>query len=192
MDIVIDRVSKSFDNVPVLDNFSAIIPENQTTCIMGESGIGKTTLFNLIAGLLVPDSGTIDGVSGESISMVFQEDRLVEALTVKRNIKLVQKNRPDDIKIAGVLEKMGLDRGCMNKRVSELSGGMKRRVSLARALLYDADLYLFDEPTTGLDEENKDAAVSCIKEYTAGKTVICVTHDVTVAEKLADGQILFL
>lgn len=73
MDIVIDRVSKSFDNVPVLDNFSAIIPENQTTCIMGESGIGKTTLFNLIAGLLVPDSGTIDGVSGKSISMVFQE-----------------------------------------------------------------------------------------------------------------------
>ena len=192
MVIVIDRMGTSFDNVPVLDNFSAIIPENQTTCIMGESGIGKTTLFNLIAGLLVPDSGTIDGVSGESISMVFQEDRLVEALTVKRNIKLVQKNRPDDIKIAGVLEKMGLDRGCMNKRVSELSGGMKRRVSLARALLYDADLYLFDEPTTGLDEENKDAAVSCIKEYTAGKTVIFVTHDVTVAEKLADGQILFL
>lgn len=192
MDIVIDRVSKSFDNVRVLDNFSAIIPENQTTCIMGESGIGKTTLFNLIAGLLVPDSGTIDGVSGKSISMVFQEDRLVEALTVKRNIKLVQKNRPDDIKIADVLEKMGLDRSCMNKRVSELSGGMKRRVSVARALLYDADLYLFDEPTTGLDEENKDAAVSCIKEYTVGKTVICVTHDVTVAEKLADGQILFL
>ena len=192
MDIVIDRVSKSFDNVRVLDNFSAIIPENQTTCIMGESGIGKTTLFNLIAGLLVPDSGTIDGVSGKSISMVFQEDRLVEALTVKRNIKLVQKNRPDDIKIADVLEKMGLDRSCMNKRVSELSGGMKRRVSLARALLYDADLYLFDEPTTGLDEENKDAAVSCIKDYTAVKTVICVTHDVTVAEKLADGQILFL
>lgn len=186
MAIVIRNLSKTFDGKAVFTDFSAEIRENALTCIMGESGCGKTTLLSLIAGRIKPDSGTISGVprgTKGKIAAVFQENRLAEAFTVYRNLRMVcSKPKPSADMLCEMLARVGMDKEVLFSPVSALSGGMKRRVAILRALLCDSPLVLLDEPTSGLDEENKKAVIAFIRDKTRNKTVLWVTHDKAEAE----------
>lgn len=194
MAIVIRNLSKAFDGKAVLTDFCAEIRENALTCIMGESGCGKTTLLSLIAGRITPDSGTISGVpygTNGKIAAVFQENRLAEAFTVYRNLRMVcSKPKPSADMLCEMLARVGMDKEVLYSPVSALSGGMKRRVAILRALLCDSPLMLMDEPTSGLDAENKKAVIAFIREKTKNKTVLWVTHD--KAESETADAILYL
>lgn len=173
-DIVLDNISKSFGEKKVLEDFSCVFKGGEITCVYGASGKGKTTLLNVIAGLTKPDGGEIAGTP-EKISFVFQEDRLCEDFSAVSNVRLVCPKMPKK-EIITHLGELGLAEAA-GKPVKEYSGGMKRRVAIARAIAYGADLILLDEPFKGLDETLKTDVINYIKRHTEGKTVICVTHD---------------
>lgn len=191
MDIKLLHINKQFDNKPVLKDLSITFPQGRISCLMGPSGIGKTTLINLIMGLEKADSGTITGLEDKIISPVFQEDRLIEHWDTINNIKLVCSKDVTNKIIEDELNKVGLyeDR---YKPVLTLSGGMRRRVALLRALLYDGNLLILDEPFKGLDKELKNRVIEYVKEKAKGKTVILVTHDLKDAELLEAIQIRML
>ena len=188
-DIVLTGVSKAFDGKEVLFDVSMLFAAGETVCIRGRSGIGKTTLLRIIAGLTKPDLGTVTGAPGK-IAFVFQEDRLCEDFSAVSNIRLVTgRSMPaeDIIRHLGELE---LSESAMLP-VRDLSGGMKRRVALARAVCSGPDLLILDEPFKGLDPDLKLKVIEYIKRHTAGKTVICVTHDPAEAE-LMEGRVIDL
>lgn len=176
MDIIVEHLSKSYNNLQVLRDFSFRFPEKKTTCILGESGCGKTTLLHIILGIEKADAGKVSGVPYGKLSAVFQEDRLCENLSAEANIRLVGKGRIGEAQIRDTMEAVRLSEA-FHKPVRELSGGMRRRVAVVRALLADAECIVMDEPLKGLDEETKAAVLRVIKEYTEGKTLIVVTHD---------------
>lgn len=174
MTIQISKLNKSFVDKTVLKDFSLNIPKGQTTVIMGPSGCGKTTLLNILMGLETPDSGSIHP-QPERISAVFQENRLSEDHTALRNIKMVLP-KEDYPKAEIILSALGLH-DSLRKPVRELSGGMKRRVAIARSLVFEADLYIMDEPFSGLDENTKQSVMEFVQKELSGKTAILVTHD---------------
>ncbi len=174
MGVIVSDLKKSYGNKVVLNGFSHKFPYGKVTAVTGQSGCGKSTLLSVIMGLLPPDSGTVQ--CPEPISAVFQEDRLCENLTSSANIRLVTGKNYGLREIAEQLSRIGLD-GCENKAVRELSGGMKRRVALLRALMADYEVLFLDEPFKGLDNETKKLVMEYSKEKIKGKTVIFVTHD---------------
>ena len=188
-DIIIEKISKAFDGKTVFKEFSAVIPCGKITCIKGASGCGKTTLLKMISGLDAPDSGTIKNVP-EKISFVFQEDRLCEDFNAVGNIKFITGKALDKKTIIAHLTELGLGND-LSKPAKELSGGMKRRVAIARAICFDADLIILDEPFKGLDKALLRSVVDYVKKYTQGKTVICVTHSDEESE-LIGGDVLSL
>ncbi len=196
MDIVIDSLSKKFGEKEVIRNFSARIKEGCVFSVMAPSGGGKTTLLRILAGLETADKGRIEGLEDKKISMVFQEDRLCGYLNAVDNIRLISGKKgssPLEMTedwIYGELEKAGL-KGNEKYPVRELSGGMRRRVAIVRALAAVYDLLILDEPFAGLDMENKNKMMDYIKEKSKGKTVILVTHDITEAEAMG-GEIIYL
>jgi len=187
--IELKNVTKIFGDHTVLDNVTLSFPLGETTCLMGPSGSGKTTLLRLIAGLDTPTAGVIEGVP-ERISFVFQENRLADDFSAVSNLRLVTgRTVPDEVLIAH-LSQLGLA-DCVNRPVRELSGGMKRRVAIARAVLCDADLLLMDEPFKGLDSPLHATVIDYVRRHTAGKTVITVTHNPDDVDKLG-GSLLLL
>ena len=161
----------------VLDGFSHTFPGGRITAVEGKSGCGKTTLLRLIAGLERPDGGAIRGVPDGGLSMMFQEDRLPPQLTAAGCLRTVLKKTPErDDRIDAALAALGLS-DAPNQPVREFSGGMRRRVALARALLYPSPLVLLDEPFKGLDAATRRAAVDFARPLLAGRTVLLVTHD---------------
>ncbi|MDR1784309.1 MAG: ATP-binding cassette domain-containing protein [Endomicrobium sp.] len=175
MDIVVENLNKKYKDKIILSNFCKTFEEKSTTFIIGTSGIGKTTLIQILMELEEYDSGSIEGIENKKISAVFQSDSLCENLSVFLNVKLVSQNLTCN-EVEKELMKIGLV-DCMDKRVKELSGGMKRRVAIARALLYDFDLLIMDEPFKGLDEESKAKVMDFVIEKTKEKTVIIITHN---------------
>ena len=170
----------------VIDNMSLEIPDNGITAVVAPSGVGKTTLLKLIAGLLSPDSGKIKTTAGEGMRVadVFQEQRLLPWYSAFENVKVVTK-RPDG-EIKDFLSKLGITDDLQKKRPSELSGGQRQRVCLSRALLFDSDILLLDEPFTGLDDKNREIVQQEIKEYARKKPVVLVSHveeDLEIADK---------
>lgn len=189
--IIISHLSKSYGENKVFSDFSAVFERGKTTCIMAPSGAGKTTLLRILTGLETADSGRIEGMDGLKKSMVFQEDRLCENLSVSANIRLVRqkktwgRDQKEKKEIQEALEAVGLA-GNGDQQVRELSGGMKRRVALLRALYSDWDILFLDEPFKGLDEETKTQVMCYTKEKCRGKTVIFVTHERSEAEEMGD------
>ena len=175
-DIVLTEVTRRFAENTVLLKRSFRFPEGRISCVMGPSGVGKTTLLLLIAGLLKADSGEISGVP-ERIAFVFQEDRLCEDFNAAANVRLVTGRSVKPQEIREALLGLGLPEESLSQPVREFSGGMKRRVAIARALLYSPELLLMDEPFKGLDEELRRKVMDEIKARFRGKTVILVTHD---------------
>jgi NitT/TauT family transport system ATP-binding protein len=185
MAIEIKNLTKAYDGQAVLENLSLTFDDGSFTCIMGKSGVGKTTLLNILMGLENADSGVIFGLDDKKVSVVFQENRLCNNITALLNIKMViqKDSRITDDKISEYLRRIGLGND-LKKPVSEYSGGMKRRVAILRALLADFDLLIMDEPLKGLDDETKETVIALIKELTKEKTVIMTTHDDSEASLL--------
>ncbi len=178
MDLTIQNLRKAYGGHVVLDGFSHVFPDGRVTAVEGRSGCGKTTLLRLIAGLEKPDGGTISGVPAGGLSMMFQEDRLPPQLTAAGCLRAVLKHTPDrDARIDAALSDLGLSGDALIQPVSAFSGGMRRRVALARALLYPSPLVLLDEPFKGLDAATRQSAVAFARPLLAGRTALLVTHD---------------
>ncbi len=205
--IEIRSISKSFGNKPVLAGLSLDIPEGETMVIVGGSGCGKTVLLRCIIGLIQPDSGDVfvEGVAvnrltrpelfeiRKKIGMLFQSAALFDSMTVGENIALPLREHTRESaaaikeRVQEKLELVGLP-GIENKMPSELSGGMKKRVGLARALIMEPRYVLFDEPTTGLDPILAGAIDHLILDTNKrlNITSVVVTHDMTSAQKIGD------
>ena len=181
-DICIRNITKSYGEKTVFKNLNLKIESGKITCIMAPSGAGKTTLLRMMMGLEKPDRGSIVGLSEKRFSAVFQEERLCEDLTAIGNIRLVNPSLTAD-QIRNELQRLGMY-DCENQPVSELSGGMRRRVSILRALLAEYDVLFMDEPFKGLDSALKKDVIAYVMEKTVGKTVIVVTHDRSEADLL--------
>lgn len=172
----------------LINDLSLHIPAGDRVCIMAPSGTGKTTLLNLLTGGLKPDSGIIsfevDTGDGINISMVFQEDRLCSEYTAAYNIALGLKRgcRKTDL-IQSHLEQLGMGESIFAD-VKELSGGMKRRVAIVRAVMSPSRVLILDEPFASLDEELKDRTAEYIIENLNGRTLVVVSHDEKDAERL--------
>lgn len=190
MPILIRNLSKTFDGKAVLSAFFHDFPDRSVTCIVGPSGCGKTTLLHLIMGLQAPDGGEITGLSGRTIAAVFQEDRLFEHCSPTANLRAVLSNRNALAEIPGALAAVGLADAAFQP-VRTLSGGMKRRVAILRAILADADVLLMDEPFRGLDTDTRDTVIRWMQPRLNGRMVIMVTHDPSEAQLLG-GRILSL
>lgn len=190
MDIELRNINKSFNGERIFHDFNTKIEMNKVTAIMGESGIGKTTLINMLLGLEKPDAGEILGINGRRIGVVFQEDRLCEEFDCLQNLRLVCSRDIGDKDLVKLLEDLGLGEA-INKKVSTLSGGMKRRLAIGRALIFDADILIMDEPFKGLDKELYRKVMEEVLEKTKNKTLILVTHS-TEEAKLLNADIIYI
>lgn len=166
----VSHVCKSFGTQPVLSDFSAVYEAGRTYILNSPSGSGKTTLLHILAGILEPDSGEVKG--GGTCSMVFQEDRLCLDYCAVKNVELVTGN-PHQAKAA--LEEL-LEPEALEKPCRELSGGMKRRVALVRAMEAESEYVLLDEPFTGMDADTRARAEEYIRKKQKGRMVVLVTH----------------
>ncbi|HRA75769.1 MAG TPA: ATP-binding cassette domain-containing protein [Propionicimonas sp.] len=156
---------------PVLRGFSLALPETGTVCLLGPSGCGKTTVLRVLAGLETVQAGTVSGLAGRRVSMVFQENRLLPWETARQNAS----TRDDAGTGAAWLQALGLG-DSLDRRPGELSGGMARRVAIARALAAPSDLLLLDEPFAGLDEPTWQDAARRIAAVGAHRLTVLVTH----------------
>lgn len=185
--IKLDKISFSYNNERIISELSAELEVNNIYCIMGPSGIGKTTLMNLIAGLKAVDSGKITGTEKMRKSYIFQENRLLTHMSVIDNLKYVTDNSE---KIDDALRKTGLIAD-KDKRVSQLSGGMARRTAIARATAFNGDIFFIDEPLYGLDAKTSQGILEMIKSTVKNKTAFIITHSPEEAFFLAD-RIIFI
>ena len=185
----VEHLFKRYGEHVVLDDLTLDFPDGEISCLMGASGKGKTTLLHILLGLLKPDSGAITGVP-DRVAACFQTDRLCEALSAIENVRFVTGKRVPREIIEEHLTRLGLSES-MEQPVRELSGGMRRRVCLARAVLSGADAVFLDEPFKGLDEETRRAAMDYLKETCVCKTLVVVTHEPAEAEYLG-GNVLHL
>ncbi|MDD4413030.1 MAG: ATP-binding cassette domain-containing protein [Oscillospiraceae bacterium] len=175
MAIVFNEVDFSYDGInKILDKFSLAFPEKGAVCLSGPSGCGKTTLLRLLAGLEKPQGGIISGMESIHPAFVFQENRLLPWMSALDNVELVCAG---DGRVGAEkwLNRVGLV-GNEHKMPGELSGGMKRRIAIARALAAPADFLILDEPFTGLDKPLWKSIADHISDIYADKLVIMVTH----------------
>lgn len=181
----IENISKSFGNNVVLKDFSLDVKTNSIVCLAGPSGCGKTTLLNIIAGFVKQDSGTVETDGDQKISYLFQEPRLLDNLTVLKNISVPL--RGDKDKAKQILDLVGLS-DCLDKYPHQLSGGQKQRVAIARAFSFPTSIILMDEPFQSLDIKMKNNLVRSFLDIWQNnkKTVLWVTHDITEACFAAD------
>lgn len=175
MAIVIHNLTKSYGEKLALPPFTATVEAGEIVCLLGQSGCGKTTLLRLLLGLETPTGGTVTGLP-DRISAVFQEDRLCPAFSAVTNVSLALGRQASREKIIAILTELGLG-DALAKPVRELSGGMQRRVAIARSLLCPADLFVMDEPFKGLDEDTRRTVMDAVLERTRDKTLLIVTHD---------------
>jgi NitT/TauT family transport system ATP-binding protein len=202
MFLCVDRVTKSYRTrgapLPALDPVSFDVQEGEFVSIVGPSGCGKTSLLMIIAGLIRPSSGTVTINSrpivapNTKLGIVFQQDVLLEWRTVLQNILLQGQLRGLDktsmaIRARDLLALVGLEEFA-DKYPYELSGGMRQRVAICRALLHDPDLLLMDEPFGALDALTRDQLNQDLLRYRRekGKTVVFVTHSISEAVFLSD------
>ena len=196
----------------IFDDVSFVIPRGEVVAVMGPSGTGKTTLMRLLSGQLRPDAGTVE-VLGEQVpqlsraalmrlrrrmSMLFQSGALFSDMSVAENVAfpLREKTRLDRRLIEAVtlmkLQRVGL-RGAAALMPAELSGGMARRVALARAIAFDPELMIYDEPFTGQDPISLGVLTRLVRDLNDGlrMTSFVVSHDVAEVSKIADRVLLF-
>lgn len=177
--IKFENVFKSFEDKKIIENLNIEFPEKGGVCLFGESGIGKSTILNLISGLTKPDSGEIKGIENKKFSYVFQDDRLIEWLNVLENVMIVV-NREQAFEKKKIAEDLLNEFELLdfkNKYPHELSGGMRRKLSIARALAFSGDVFLLDEPFKGLDEKSKQKVANIILSKINDKLVILVSHE---------------
>lgn len=174
-DVEFRHVYKVYGANEVLRRVTFTLPGGGVRCLMAPSGSGKTTLFRVLLGLEHADSGEIRGISPGRISTMFQEDRLCETLTPVENVALVLPAETRRADVAALLAEI-LPTDCLGQPAMELSGGMRRRVSLARAVAFPSDLIVLDEPFTGLDQATKEKVIAFVLRHRAGRTLLVATH----------------
>ena len=175
MSIIITDLCKTFDDNEVLKNVNITLKDNSIYCLMGTSGIGKTTLLRILMGLEHADSGSISGIDIKSVSCMFQENRLIPDLSAIDNVRIVLRGKPNRQEIRNNLLSI-LPDDSLDMPVNSLSGGMKRRVALARALSYPGKLIILDEPFTGLDKDTKLNVIDYILKMRNNRTLLIATH----------------
>ena len=201
MSIEIKNLTKNFDTKKVLNNISFSAKDGETLAIVGFSGSGKSTILKLICGLIQPDSGEIHLPEGQEVAMVFQYSALFDSLNVFDNIafayherkELRKKYTKQELKelVAKTLKIVGLS-GIEKLFPHELSGGMQKRVSFARAIVTNPKIILYDEPTAGLDP----VASTVIENYIntlkneLNATSLVVTHQLSTITRCADRVIM--
>ncbi len=210
--IELQQLNVTFGRQAVIRELTLVIPRGQTVAIIGESGCGKTVLLKNIIGLLHPTSGhvvfdgqRIDELSDKELTalrgrfgFLFQNAALFDSMTIAENIAfpLRENSRMPEDKIRQILEQrlmqVGLPKSVLSKRPAQLSGGMRKRVGLARALAMSPEVLLYDEPTTGLDPIMSDVINELIMRTREQSSVtsIVVTHDMNTAQKVADRVVM--
>ena len=187
----IKNINKYYNDVKILEDISIDFDEYKTTCILGESGVGKTTLLNIISGIREMNSGEIIGFENEISSFVFQEDRLIKWKNVRDNISFVLDKKMDKEQIERVIDKylklVNLEE-YKYYYPKELSEGMRQRISILRAFVYPGKLLIMDEPFKSLDINNKQIVIELFKKLrqVEKRTCILVTHDIDEALVLGD------
>lgn len=175
MSLAVRNLSKAFEDLQVLREVDLTFGDSGIYCLMGASGTGKTTFLRILMGLEKADSGVIEGTEGKRFSAVFQEDRLCEDRTPVENVMMVAERSVTRETAKKELCRL-LPEESVWRPVHTLSGGMKRRTAVCRALLAPYDILLMDEPFTGLDEDTRAQAIRYVREKTKGKLVILSTH----------------
>lgn len=183
MSLEIRGLTKSFHGLKVLDGVTLTFEDGETCCLMSPSGSGKTTLFRILLGLEKADSGEVTGIQGKRFGVVFQEDRLCETFTPLENVLMTADRSLTKESARRELCRL-LPEEALDRPAATLSGGMKRRTAICRALLAPSDLVLMDEPFTGLDEAMRRQVIGYIREKTQGKTLLLSTHDPEDVEML--------
>ena len=178
MSLVIKNLTKSFGDKQIFSDFSYEFSDTGIYLLRGDSGVGKTTLLRIIAGLDNQFLGEVDGGGIPNVSFAFQEYRLFPDLSALDNVLLATESTSNEtmIKARTILFEIGLSERDILLRPSELSGGMKQRVALARAFMKDAPILLLDEPTKELDRELCAIVRKKIKEISKSRLVLIVTH----------------
>jgi len=196
MEIKIEKLSIKFDDNHVLKDINLVIKKNKSTIILGKSGCGKSVLLKLIYQLIQSDEGSISYdkkkyVDIDKFGMLFQYGALFDSLTIAENIAFIdfidnRKNYRN--KVINSLKEVGLSAEVYSKYPSEISGGMKKRVALARAIYKNPKVIFLDEPTTGLDPINSDMINELIIRIIRKKkmTAVTITHDIQSALKTGD------
>ena len=189
--IKLKGVSKRFKNETAIDYHDLEFVEGKSYMLLGASGCGKSTLLNMIAGILSPETGSIE-INGQNIVVlnqkekdkfrinkigyIFQDFKLINEMTVNDNINILKLENIDTKNTDQVLKKLGiLDK--KNKKIKHLSGGEKQRVAIARAIVKEPDIILADEPTGNLNFTIGETVIKELLEVSKGKTLIAVTHD---------------
>lgn len=177
MKLNVAHLNLSFQGLKVLSDVNFSLHSGSVYCLMGPSGSGKTSFFKILLGLLEADSGFIEAPSDLKIAAVFQENRLCEEFSPIENLTMTVPGHSKELqkKAKEVLLNL-LPRESLTRPVSTLSGGMKRRVAIGRALWVPSHIIIMDEPFTGLDLETKKNVMNYIKECTKDKLVIISTH----------------
>ena len=209
MELHLNCITKYYGSLPVLENVTMSLRQDVCYCLMSPSGSGKTTLLRILMGLEQPDSGTItvrdetasfqasidEGPTRASlpfhslkISAVFQEDRLCPSFSPLENVMLAVRKGAKASLIRQEMLTL-LPEECLTRPVSTLSGGMKRRTAILRALLSPSDILLMDEPFTGLDEDMKQKVILYIQQKRQGRFLLVTTHQTEEAAMLG-GQII--
>lgn len=186
MSVTIKNIQKSFGSKKVLNGVDYTLEDDGIYCLMGPSGMGKTTLLRILMDLETPDAGEIQGLGEDDISAMFQEDRLFHWLSAVDNVAVVCKKMKDKKAKRQIAENLEciLPKDCLYQPISELSGGMKRRVALARAMNFPSRLIILDEPFTGLDRETKMNVIDYILKMRGHRILLVATHGVDDADLL--------
>ena len=185
--IELKKIYKKYGKIEIVKGFSLCLENGEKIAIMGQSGSGKTTILNIIAGLVKADSGEI--ICRDKKAYMFQEDRLLPTFNLEENVlaTLRSKNKREIAKRYIRLVELDAHK---EKYPAELSGGMRQRVAFARFLAYaeenNATLLLLDEPFSALDEGMRDRMLQILMGFSKDKSVIYVTHNVLEAEKLSN------
>ena len=189
--ISIKNINKKFNNKVIFENFNIDFYENQVNCIIGKSGCGKSTLLNIISGIIKNDDEKFETIEKYGVSYIFQDDRLIDWLTVGENITLVvkkmyNKKKCDDLcnkylSLVGIKE-------YKNYYPQMLSGGLRQRVNIARAFIYPSKIIIMDEPFKSIDVINKEIIMNNFRKILEKekRTVLFVTHDIDEALLLSD------
>ncbi len=178
----------SFEGRVILNKVSFSLPDAGIFALMGSSGIGKSSLLKILSGLLAPDSGTIRGLDNLRVGIMFQEDRLLPWHTVLKNVMLAMEH-PSQEEARKLLDALEIGESA-DMYPAVLSGGMKRRVALARAIAFSPDVLLLDEPFSGIDEQIKGRISPFIQE--SAPLIIFSTHNVKDAGMMGAMNILTL
>lgn len=212
--IKIDRISKAFGNNKVLQNFSLELKKNENIVVLGKSGSGKSVLIKCIIGLIRPDSGSIHVLNQDilkldrqaldairaKVGFLFQSNALYDSMTVRENLEFPLRRHANkltreaiNVLVSDALENVGLLH-TIDMTPSELSGGMKKRIALARTLILKPEIILYDEPTTGLDPITAKEISKLMRELALkyNTSSIIISHDLNCVKIVADKIIMLI